>query len=280
MRVSSLSDDRIIRLISGTFVPVWISRDNYQLPASGKDNESLLAKIDASRHAKKLESGTVCVYIANHKGEVLATLPVQKAHKPELLKPFLDKIILDENLKPRTRAITEANAEQPAKANGRTFLVRTRFDDPGVNRGTSRDRVELTPGEVAAFLPPKAEVGARWKIESTVAKKLLRHAYPPLPYWDAKLAHVQKAELAASVVSLDGDKAVLWIEGGLDLIYPYKKTPTDGRVKASLAATAEVDVRTRELKSCTLASRDGTYVWYWEGKPQPKKIAFVAELER
>ena len=124
MRVSSLSDDRIIRLISGTFVPGWVSRDNYQLPDAGKDDKALLAKIDASRRAKKLESGTVCVYIADHKGEVLATLPVQKACKPELLRAFLDKIILDENLKPRTRAIAQASAEQPARAKGRNCSLK------------------------------------------------------------------------------------------------------------------------------------------------------------
>ena len=96
MRVSSLSDDRIIRLISGTFVPVWVSRDNYQLPDAGKDDKSFLAKVDASRRAKKLESGSVCVYIANHEGEVMATLPVGRACKPELLRPFLDKLLPDE----------------------------------------------------------------------------------------------------------------------------------------------------------------------------------------
>ena len=277
MRVSSLSDKRVIRLISDHFVPVWVSRDNYQLPDAGKDDKAFLAKVDASRRAKKLESGSVCVYIANHEGEVVATLPVGRACKPELLRPFLDKLLPDE--RPPARKVV-AIAEKPKGVKQRTFLVRTRFDDPGVNRGTSRDRVELTAAEAATFVPPKAEVGTRWKIEAATAEKLLRHAYPPLPYWEAKLARVRKAELTARVVSVDGDKATLRLEGDLDLVYPYKGTPTDGKVTATLAAVAEVDVRARELKSFTLASKEGRYVWFWEGKSQPKKIAFVVELER
>lgn len=278
MRVSSLSDARLIRLISDYFVPVWVSRDDYQLPAAGKGDKVLLRKIDDSRHAKKLEGGTVCVYVARADGGVLATLPVQRAHKPELLKPFLDRIVREEGLKPRTRRPAEAEKAKPA--GGRAFVVRTRFDDTPVNRGTSRDRVELTAKQMATFVPPRAEAGARWEIAGAVVSKLLRYAYPPLPHWDAKLARVEKAGLAARVVSVEGDEATLWLEGGLELTYPVLKTPTDGKVTARLAATAVVDVRTREVKAFALASRGGQYVWYWKGEPQRRRVAFAVELGR
>ena len=278
MRVSSLSDARIIRLVSDYFVPVWVSRDDYQLPAAGKDDKALLRKIDDSRHAKKFEGGTVCVYIAAPDGAVLATLPVQRAHKPELLKPFLDRIVREQKAKPRSRPQVAAEKAEPA--NGRTFVVRTRFDDTPVNRGTSRDRIELTPEEMATFAPGKAEVGTRWKIDAAVAEKLLRYAYPPLPHWDAKLARVDRAGLTARVVSAAGGEATLWIEGDLELTFPVLRTPNDGKVTAKVAATARVDVLTGELKAFTLASREGRYVWYWKGEPQPRKVAFAVELER
>ena len=86
---------------------------------------------------------------------------------------------------------------------------------------------------------------------------------PPLPYREAKLARVWKAELTAGVVSIDGDKATLRLEGDLDLVYPYKGSPNDGKLTAPVA---EVDVRGGELKAFTLASEEGRYVWYWVGK--------------
>ena len=132
MRVSSLSDERIIRRLSRYFVPAWVSRDHYQLDSSDREEQAFVAKIDADRRKKKLEGGAVCVYIVTPKGEVLATLPVQKACKPELLVPFLKKVIADEKLKPRRPADvkgTPALAKPGAKTEGgRLFVVRTRFN--------------------------------------------------------------------------------------------------------------------------------------------------------
>jgi hypothetical protein len=33
MRVSSLSDEKVINLLTKYFIPVWVSRDHYQLAA-------------------------------------------------------------------------------------------------------------------------------------------------------------------------------------------------------------------------------------------------------
>src|SRR5215207_11502727 len=130
MRVSSLSDERVIELASRYFVPVWISRDRYQLDKVDKDEQKLLARIDASRREQRLEGGAVCVYIADSSGKVLATLPVQKAFKPDLLAPFLKKIVADEKLTRRAAVKPAAAPVKPAPASedGRLFVVRTRFD--------------------------------------------------------------------------------------------------------------------------------------------------------
>src|SRR5262249_41213656 len=101
MRVSSLSDERIIDLISRHFVPTWISRDRYQMEKVSREEQLLLGKIDQSRRAKKLEGGAVCVYVARSSGDVIATLIVHKAWKPDLLIEFLKKIIADEKVEPK-----------------------------------------------------------------------------------------------------------------------------------------------------------------------------------
>ena len=122
MRVSSLSDERIIGLVSKHFVPVWISRDNYQLTPPPKADRELLARIDADRHRKRLEGGSVCVYIVTAEGEALATMTVHAMCKPDLLAPFLGKIIADRKLAPRNAKIAPpapVSSPRPAGKDGR-----------------------------------------------------------------------------------------------------------------------------------------------------------------
>ena len=99
MRVSSLSDRRVIELISKYFVPAWVSRDFYQLDGDNNDEKAEVARLDGERRKRGLEGGTVCVFIVAPNGDVLATQRVQLAFKPENLIPFLQKIIADQKLK-------------------------------------------------------------------------------------------------------------------------------------------------------------------------------------
>jgi hypothetical protein len=281
MRVSSLSDRRVIDLVAGHFVPVWLSRDRYQLGKIEKEERELVARIDASRRKRKLEGGAVCVYIVESSGEVLATLPVQKAGKPDLLAAFLKKVIQDEKLKPRREAIKPAAAEVPkAKGkDGRLFAVWTRFDGKE-NRGTSRDLVELTKAEWSAFLPAKVKKGHSWKVARGSAEKLLKNAYPPLPHWDAKLAKVVACELTATVTEAGEGDVRVRLEGKLELIYPHKGEPTDGRVTARVVGVIRCDAKGERLTALELASDGATYVWNWQGKPQTKAMSIaVAALD-
>jgi hypothetical protein len=284
MRVSSLSDDRIIDLVSRYFVPVWVSRDNYQLQQPTKADRDLLARIDADRHRKRLEGGTVCVYIVKSDGEALATMTVQRACKPELLAPFLRKIIADRKLTARDpsarKASTASAASRPKQKESRVLLVCTRYEDKGPNRGTSRDRVELTKPEWSAFLPPaKAKKGSEWKVSKAVAEKLLRHAYPPLSHWDARLATVRSCSLSATVVSVSGDETLLRWEGKLDLIYPDKGKPDDGRLTARLIGYSRGDSTHGTLKALRLVSEEARYVWQWKGTPQVHPAVVAVELQ-
>jgi hypothetical protein len=91
MRVSSLSDERVIALLTRYFVPAWLSRDRYQLePVSQAEKEELL-RIDRERGRRGLRGGTVCVFLVAPDGAVLATQPVQQASDPENLARFLER---------------------------------------------------------------------------------------------------------------------------------------------------------------------------------------------
>jgi hypothetical protein len=285
MRVSSLSDERIIRLVSRHFVPVWVSRDNYQLSPPPKAEQDLVAAIDASRQRKRLEGGTVCVYIVSASGETMATLPVQRACKPAELAPFLDKIIRDQKLTARASDAVRFTAVaskpcRPATTASRQFSIRTRFDERTGNRGTSHDRIELAKKEWQAFLPGAKPVrGDTWALARPISEKLLRLAYPPLPHWDARLAKIRSCNLSATVVSVSAGEVLLRLEGNLNLVYPDKGKPDDGRATARLIGYARCDRGAGVLTSLQLVSEEGKYVWFWNGAPQVKPMSVAIELE-
>jgi hypothetical protein len=279
MRVSSLSDDRVISVVSRHFVPAWLSRDRYQQDKIDPDEKKLVGRIDDSRHEQKLEGGAVCVYIVRPNGDVIATLPVQKASKPDLLLPFLKKVIKDEKIeakKPDAPA-KSTQAEAQAKDKGAVaFVVRTRFDGKE-NRGTSRDTVELTKKEWSMLLARKGdEVGDSWKVPADVAEKLLLKAYPPVAHWDAKLAKMSSCSLTAKVTKVNDGEYRVRLEGKLELIYPNKGQPTDGTVRAKLVGYLRCEGG--ELTSLALVSEEAMYVYRWQDKVVEKPMTLSVEL--
>jgi hypothetical protein len=283
MRVSSLSDPRVIDSISKHFVPAWLSRDFYQLEGDHRDEKAEIERLDRERIKLGLKGGNVMVYIIAANGDVLATQPVQLACKPENLLPLLQKIIADRKLAPRSEEAIRASAAKPAKAkpkteDGRFVHVWTRLDT-GANRGLSNDRVELTAAEWKAFLPPAgAQRGTAWNIPEEIAHKLFQYGYPPSPAWTTKDCKVMKGTLKATLTAVSDEEACIALEGAMELKFPLGK-PTEGRITASLVGLARVDRKKQTLSSLALVSEQADYVWYWQGKPQPMKMRIALELE-
>lgn len=283
MRVSSLSDRRVIELISKYFVPAWVSRDFYQLDGDNNDAKAEIKRLDGERHKRGLEGGTVCVFLVAANGDVLATQRVQLAWKPENLIPFLQKIIADQKLKPRSEeAIRASTAEvreaKPKTKDGRLIHIWTRVDIHD-NRGLSNDRVELTAAEWKAFLPPAdAKPGTSWEIPEAIAHKLFQYGYPPGPYWRAKECKVLKGTLKAKLAALSGEEARIQLEGEVVLSFPHGK-PTEGRVTARFVGVVRADRKKETLASLMLVSEKADYVWHWQDRSQLLKMRIALELE-
>jgi hypothetical protein len=285
MRVSSLSDERVIAVVSRYFVPVWFSRDHYGMEPPARADAAEIDRIDHERAARRLDQGTVCVILLAPDGKVSSILSVQKACRPDNLLPFLREAIRTGKLKPRDPAAARAGAARPAPPvsartpNGMLLHVWTR-GDTGPNRGTSHDRVELTAAEWSALVPAgKARVGASWPVPAKQLDKLLRCCYPPLPHWQASKARVAAARFRATVMAVSAAEVRVRLEGDLELIYPYTGKPDDARVTARLHGLLRYDPGKRAVRSFLLASEAGRFVWYWKGKPQPAEVSIVAEAE-
>src|SRR3954470_1958974 len=113
MRVSSLSDERVIALVSRYFVPAWLSRDHYHADQITPAERDEVLRMDRDRAQRGLKGGSVCVYILAPDGAVLATMPVQQAHKPENLVPFLERVVAEQKLSPRSAEAAKATAAPP-----------------------------------------------------------------------------------------------------------------------------------------------------------------------
>src|SRR5579875_1497934 len=113
MRVSSLSDPHIIDLVSKYFVPVSVSRDDYQREPRSQDEKAELLRLDRERARRGLKGGNVCVFIIAANGDVLATQPVQLAYKPENLRALLEEMIVSQKVGPRSQEAIRASAAKP-----------------------------------------------------------------------------------------------------------------------------------------------------------------------
>lgn len=285
MRVSSLSNDKVIDLLTKYFVPVWISRDHYQLAAPSDSEQDELLRIDRDRAQRGLEGGTVCVYVLTPDGAVSATMRLQSAWKPENLAPFLQKIVDEQKLQPRSAEAVKATVAaprppgRPEADGGLTLHVWTRFEDVKNNRGLSQDWVEWTVDDVST-LAPGADARAGTKLTmSRGAGKLFKRLYPPAARWDGRDCEVAGGQLTATVVAVEGDEVRLKLEGDVELKYPVTDKPLDGKITAKLAGAARYDSRRRLFTSFALASETAEYVWQWEGKPVHQKMLMAAELE-
>jgi hypothetical protein len=286
MRVSSLSDARVIRLVTTYFVPVWLSRDAYQQQAPPREEWTELQRIDQEQARRGLAGGAVCVFLLDPDGSVAAAQLVQKACNPDNLVPFLQECIDGSHLRQRdTAAVNRTRAGpralQPISGPDRLVLhTWTRYQDMQPNRGTSQDWVEYTAAEWARLLPPPGLASGRsWRVPRAVADRLCERCYPPSPSWSVKECKVVDAQLDATAVPISLREVRVRLEGKLTLVHPAEGKETDRRVKADVLGYLRYDPTQKKITSFVLASREAESVWYWQGRPQPQKMEIAMALE-
>ncbi len=287
MRVSSLSNARVQELIATYFVPVWHSRDAYQLDEPSRDEHAELTRIDRERDRRGLPGGTVCVFLLSPDGTVAASLPVQKAYQPENLVPFLERFIQDQKMHPRdrqavqtTRAGTRA-ARPKCPAGGLVLHTWARYEARDPNRGTSQDWVAWNAADLAKLLPgADMAVNSSWRVPREIVEPLFARCYPPGPYWSVRDSKVVDAGLTATLISKSAEEIRIRLDGHVELIHPKEGKETDRHVKARLLGYLCFDPRTKSVTSFAIASEEAESVWYWQGRPQVSRMLFAVTSER
>ena len=287
MRVGPLSNDKIIDLLSKYFVPVWLSNDHFQLTAPSDAEQQEVQRIYQERVRRRLDSGTVCVVILAPDGGVAATLNLHKASQTEILAPFLQQIVDDRKLAPRSaevvRNMTAAPlaATKPRTEGGLVLHVLTRFEEMKPNRGVSQDWYEWTAAEWSALAPPTdAQPGAVQTMPKDAADKLFRRLYPPAGAWDPSKCKVVAARLRSTVVGAADGEVRLKLDAEAQMTVPVGDDPTGGKVTVQLVGAARYDASKRTFTSLSLASESAEFVRYWNGAAFPGKMIVGLELEK
>jgi hypothetical protein len=283
MRVSSLSDEHVIDLISKYYVPVWYSRDSYQLGERPQAEQEEMRRIDRRASGK---GGSVCVFLLDPDGSVLATQLVQSASKPENLIPLLRRVIEEKKVPPRDPAAVRASTAgsrttpRPIEKDSLVLQVWTRFDGNRANYGLSQDWVELSATEAAALAPPaETKAGAQWKVPDPIADKIYRYFYPPGPNWNARGSEVVSRTLTATTASISADEVQIDLRGTLKLSFSFANSKdTPGEMTAKVVGVARYDRKHQAITALEMITEEGLYVWQYGGKPQPERMTVAVQL--
>jgi len=281
--VSSLSNERVVELVSRYFVPVWFSRDDYQVGPRDQGERQALQKIDRERKQRGMEGGSVSINVLNPDGTLLASLELKKASKAENLAAFLEELVEKGKLQPRkpeaVRASTPRSAaHKPATAGGLVLHVLTRYVGKRANFGLSHDWVELTAEEWKALVPAgEARAGKSWEVPAKVADKVFLYFYPPAPNWKVQDSSVLERSLTATVVSASDKEVRVALSARVVVSHPFGGKGTDGKMTAKLTGVLSYDPARRAVTSFLMASDEAKYVWMYAGNPQPETIEIAVE---
>jgi hypothetical protein len=286
MRASSLSQPSIIALLKEQFVPVWLSVDDYALPAKSKADHEEWQRIYRASLDRRLTAGSVCVYIVAPSGEPIATMHVAEAAQPEKLLPMLQKVVRDRGLPPRSPEAIAAFARRAAAtarppAVPKPYLqVWTRHVGTDEGLGITEDRVTLTAAQWRALAPPVgARVGDRWEIPPAVRDRIYAYFFPPVGNYHASDSKVRRASLTATVDAASPDELTLSLRGDLEMDHRREKN-NDGSLTARVRGEARYDSLRQVFTLFRLASEEAHFVWHYQSEAIPSRFAVAVDLVR
>ena len=292
MRVSSLSDSRVIEMLSDYFIPVSLSRDRYQSEPLQDKDASILKRVDYQSEQRGLDRGSVCVYLLDGEGDVLDSLRVERAWDPENLLPFLGSVVVNENPAKATRTELLARNEslqgtvsnQPGRHGGDRDLVlhiATRFDERRVHWGLSEDWLRFSPLEWHEWIrvDPDLQIGDSWSASSKASTRLLSHFYPPTNVWDVNFGRIQEEILVATLAERGTDDWLIRLQGSIRLAYPFKleNGGVPGTVTADLIGYVRYLPATKSIVSFKMISTEARYEFVDRGIIDSSEMSIAVE---
>lgn len=266
MRAGPLSNQTVSETLNRSFVPVYVSNEDYHDGGSASPEERAASqKIYRAASAAKLSTGTVHAYVLSPAGEPVDSLHVADAARTENLLKMLNRAV--ERFKPRPgEALVQPKAQSipPAAPEGGLVLhltARAEGTNPSDNSWhayPSENWIVLGSADVKKLLPA-AGAGGTWDVPRDVAEKILPHFYPQTENNDVRKNTIERLELKATIVSNDGPAARARLDGTLRMRHPFYHNNAPDMVDATVVGYLEFEPRSRRVKQLKLATERATY---------------------
>jgi hypothetical protein len=267
MRAGPLSDPRVIALLNGRFIPVFVTNEDYDEDGPAPpDERAARNRIWREALDKDLSSGTVHAYVlAPDDARVVASMHVAEAAVTEKLLPMLVRAA-DELQAPTGEPIVPPKAQSDPPESGRDALV-LHLVARGFNEGSWREFpgenwIVLDLDQQAAFTPAgEAGVGRSWAIDRLAAEKILTHFYPQTENNSITRNHeIDRLELTGRVISVEAGIARARLEGTVRIAHAFYPGRPDGQyAEAAVVGYVDFDPAGRRIRALKLVTDEASY---------------------
>jgi hypothetical protein len=238
MRAGPLSNQKVIDLLNGYFVPVYTVNEDYGKNGTApKEEKAERERIFKAGHAAKKSVGSVHVYILTPDGEFLDSLHVAEAAKPKTLIGVLEKTVADLKLSKGNPVVApHRQSEAPAceKDCLTLHLTARSLDGKGAwSEFPVENWIVLSPAEQRQISGGGREVGlgGTWEIGADTAKKLLTHFYPATENNDVSKNRFVEQKLTATLLGQENGVGRARITGNFQMEHSFYHKP-DGKTAA------------------------------------------------
>ncbi|CAN5469105.1 hypothetical protein BH23VER1_BH23VER1_01090 [soil metagenome] len=266
MRAVALSNDTVISLLNGHFVPVYVSNDHYDETGNAPAEEKqAMEKIHLAAANKGLAVGSVRGYITTPEGDpiscvdwsVEALIAELKTTIETLGTPWGKPVIEPRSQNPRPHTAPDALALQltarphPEHQNGSGFW----------HELIGEDWIVYSREEWTKFLPADgAAPGSTWDVDPAVATKLLSHFYPTVEDFGHATNEIKAMSMDATLVSEDRIRLDVSLKMGL-YTYPHpggKPDELPTAVEATAVGVVDFDPASMTVERFVMATENAT----------------------
>lgn len=268
MRAGPLSDDRIIKILNSSFVPYYVTFQDYVAGINGvsKEESAEFNRIMAEFAKTNFSRGTVHVYVFTAGLAPLGTLHVAESAKIDVLLPFLNNVVSKLHVAAAPPSFTPRPQSAPPAAPKDSLVLHVFIRGLTlVTEFPHEDWVVLTPPEVQRLLPPpSAAAGTQWPLDHAASSKFGERLHPTLEWLVADpegryKTRIDNLDIQATMLPPTGEGvSIAKLEGKIQMFRPaYGYEPAKSNVRANL--TGYMKFKDRRVLSFELIVKDAFY---------------------